>query len=51
LKFDAQLEEARPLTLDELAFGPEGARIRGEITVPVNGKAYLSTPPTVGAPS
>ena len=24
---------------------------RGEITVPVNGKAYLSTPPTVGAPS
>jgi NADH-quinone oxidoreductase subunit F len=23
----------------------------GEITVPVNGKAYLSTPPTVGAPS
>jgi NADH-quinone oxidoreductase subunit F len=24
---------------------------RGEITVAVNGKAYLSTPPTVGAPS
>jgi NADH-quinone oxidoreductase subunit F len=23
----------------------------GEITVPVNGKAYLSTPSTVGAPS
>jgi hypothetical protein len=22
----------------------------GEITVPINGKAYLSTPPTVGVP-